>query len=229
MGIRWALILVYFVCIVFPAKAALFSIADLFIEKEDSHNPDDGHPSYYIHEAIGRKPHYAYDDKKPNEDTFELSCWMAYRFIRYSLCDNLLSDKKINVGETPVVFGTPLSDYFAYRCHLVIFPDLLSKEPDEYIAYKFLRKKDGEKVFVFALYFDIKTGEIDLCPSQSGRRRKILCKSLEYYYYLLDRDEAANQYEAEKQKRAIDNMRFNKKYGDRITNIDEETMQSESQ
>lgn len=159
------------------------------------------------------------NENHPTDCLYELSCWMAYRFLKYDLCDDLQSD---SASDNPTIFATPLSDCIAYRCFLHIPHDQLSGEQRKYIIYKFYRDKGDADAFMFALYFDILEGGIGLMPSRYGRLPTIYCASPKERFYILDDAELVKQYMAIKQAEAIAVRKIKKQFSDRIAPIKDE-------
>lgn len=204
------------------AMAFMFEIQDLVTNNSSNVAERKGILALYYREGVtgefefiqSNLVHYA------DEAIIELSQWSAYRYIRYNLCDNLLSQEVDKEFEKIKLFSSPLEDYVAQRCSLFIFNGIMSRPHEEFVVYLFKKKKDGDSlIFSFALFFNVQSGEIGLFPMKSELLPKRYCQDSTNRFFILSKEDCLAQYFAIRHSEKIAHKKIESKFSDHIAPI----------
>lgn len=168
----------------------MFSVIDTAF-LDNPHEAEGKCLTYSFHEGCGENSYSLNKENEIDDETLEMSAWLAYQFLRYNLCERA-SDESI---KTPFqIFGLPMKEFLAKRCHLVVFPPTLSDRSEEFVVYKFYHKVQHE--FFFALYCDVRNGCIEMNPRRNPGIKKLFNMKGPYqFFFFLDNDEERKQRE----------------------------------
>ena len=212
-------LVINFICSI--AMASMFEIQDLAIDNGSDVSEGKGTLALYYREGAAGGFEFIQSNLvyHTDEAIIELSQWSAYRYIRYNLCDNLLSQKVDKEFEKITLFSSPLEDYVAQRCFLIVFSGILSRSHEEFIVYLFKKKNGDSLIFSFALFFDVQSGEIGLFPMRSELLPKRYCQDSTKRFFILSKDECLAQYLAIRHSEKIARTKIESKFSNHIAPI----------